>query len=406
MAIWNCEFCNAYVTDFEVHYCRNFGNQHRQSSATLPRSSFANLVQDVDSRLALPMNYEEWRSVMGQINSSGQQSVLPNIHLRTTCEETATAEIPSPYGNENQNQYNPEISDSVFPNMAQGQENQSESTPSPIADQLNPMPVAEPRLLPGFQQAFGQRNALTNQLAQLPNASFQMECSGTSSTDVMSSTFTSDFNEDFNASANLMSQHYEISTGIPTSVDLNAQYNPMDPIPPTDSTGPIHYSKCPKDFQPKYHIKPSDLSSSVRRPYACNYCDKTFAFPSHLTSHIRTHTGEKPYKCKVCNKGFTENSLLTKHMRIHTGKTLLKCTECSESFVFHSRLEEHFSSVHPGKKLYKCEQCGNGFTNRDALRTHIRTVHTDDKPHKCTECGKCFAFLSLLKRHMLIHNKA
>ncbi|GIY76648.1 hypothetical protein CDAR_467961 [Caerostris darwini] len=104
MAIWNCEFCNAYVTDFEVHYCKNFGNQQRQSSATLPRSSSANLVQDIDSRLSLLMNYDAGWSAMGQINSSPQQSFLPNIHQRTSCEETATAEIPSPYGNANRNQ--------------------------------------------------------------------------------------------------------------------------------------------------------------------------------------------------------------------------------------------------------------------------------------------------------------
>ncbi|GIY85791.1 hypothetical protein CEXT_798411 [Caerostris extrusa] len=164
MAIWNCEFCNAYVTDFEVHYCRSFGDQHRQSSATLPRSSSVNLVPDIDSRLALPRNYDEGRSVMGQINSSAQQSVLSNIHLRTTCEETATAEIPSQFGNANQNQYNPEISDSLFPNMAHGEETPSKTTPLTEADQLNPMHVAEPCILPGFQEAFGQRNTLINQL--------------------------------------------------------------------------------------------------------------------------------------------------------------------------------------------------------------------------------------------------
>ncbi|GIY47106.1 hypothetical protein CDAR_455461 [Caerostris darwini] len=390
---------------FEVHYCRNFGNQYRQSSATLPRSSSANKVQDVDSISAVPMNYGAEGPATGQINSSTQQSVLPSIYQRTDCEATETAEIQSSYGIENQSQYNPGISDFMFLYMPHDQENQSELTPSPIADQYNPMPVAEPRLLPGFQQAFGQRNALTNRMAQCTDVSSKIECSGTSSTDETPSQFISNFNEDFKASANLMSQHYETSKGIPTSVDLNAQYNPMDPVPPTASTGPIHSSKCTKDFQPKYHLKPSDLSRSVKRPYACDYCDKTFPSPSVLTRHIRTHTGEKPFKCKVCNRCFTRNSDLTKHMSMHNRRTLHNCTECSESFVFRSRLEEHFSSVHPGKKLYKCEQCGNGFTDSDTLRAHIRTVHTDDKPYKCAECDKCYAVRSRLKRHMLIHEK-
>ncbi|GIY30296.1 hypothetical protein CDAR_584001 [Caerostris darwini] len=290
--------------------------------------------------------------------------------------------------------------------MPQDQENQSESSPSPIADQNNPLPVSEPPLLTGFQKAFGQTNALTIQMAQLPNASSQIGCSGISRADVMSSSFTSDFNEDFNASVNLMSQHYETSTGIPTSVDLNAHYNPMDPVPPSDSTGPIHSSKCPKDFQPKYHLKPSDLSRSVRRPYACDYCDKTFAFPSRLTSHIRSHTGKKPYKCKVCNKCFTQNCALTKHMRTHNRRTLHKCTECSENYQTRSKLLEHVRIIHNGEEIYKCTECGKCYTQRYKLRNHVRSIHTGDTPHKCTECGRCFAFLSQLKCHMLIHNKA
>ncbi|GIY59617.1 hypothetical protein CEXT_152991 [Caerostris extrusa] len=291
--------------------------------------------KDIDSRSALPLTYDAGRPATGRINSSAEQSVFPNIHQRSDCEATETAEIQSSNGIENQSQYNPEISDFMFLYMPQDQENQSESTPSPIADQHNPMPVAEPRLLPGFQQAFGQRNALAIQMAQRINISSQIECSGTSSTDVMSSSFTSDFNENFNASANLMSQHYETSKGIPTSVDLNAQYNPMDPIPPTDSTGPIHSSKCPKDFQPKYHLKPGDLSCSVRRPYAYwkntsaastlgkNYINvsnvvKALTDSDTLRAHIRTvHTDDKPHKCTECGRCFAFLSQLKRHMLIH-----------------------------------------------------------------------------------------
>ncbi|GIY05197.1 hypothetical protein CEXT_672271 [Caerostris extrusa] len=295
MAIWNCELCNAYVTDFEVHYCRSFGDQHRQSSATLPRSSSANLVQDIDSRLALPMNYDEGRSVMGQINSSAQQSVLSNIHLRTTCEETATAEIPSQFGNANQNQYNPEISDSLFPNMAHGEETPSKTTPLTEADQLNPMHVAEPCILPGFQEAFGQRNTLINQLAKLPSASSHLECSGIFYTDETSTQFISDFNESVNASTDLISQHYERSSEMPILVDQNQQYNPMDSVPTTDASVPIHFNSCPKEFLPEDNGEPCELSRSVVTPHACSYCDSTYSTSSNLTVPIRSHTGDKPY---------------------------------------------------------------------------------------------------------------
>ncbi|GIY98907.1 hypothetical protein CEXT_228461 [Caerostris extrusa] len=87
MEIWNCEFCNCPVTNIEVHYCRNFGNQHRQSSATLSRSSSANWVQDVDSRSALPLTYGSGWPAVNQFNSSMHQSVLPAMHQQTYCEE-------------------------------------------------------------------------------------------------------------------------------------------------------------------------------------------------------------------------------------------------------------------------------------------------------------------------------
>ncbi|GIY33180.1 hypothetical protein CDAR_244611 [Caerostris darwini] len=41
MEIAKCEFCKAHVTNFEVHNCVEFGNQHRQSSTTLYQCSSA-----------------------------------------------------------------------------------------------------------------------------------------------------------------------------------------------------------------------------------------------------------------------------------------------------------------------------------------------------------------------------
>ncbi|GIY74738.1 hypothetical protein CEXT_705171 [Caerostris extrusa] len=273
MAIWNCEFCNAYVTDFEVHYCRNFGNQQRQSSATLPRSSSVNLVPDIDSRSALPMNYDAGLPAIGQINSSTQQSVLPNIHQRTSCEDTATAEIPSPYGNANQNQYNPETSDFLLPNMAHVQENQSKSTPLTVADQHNPMHVAEPCILPGFQEAFGQRNTLRNQTAQRPIAASQMECSGIIYMDETSTQFISDFNDSSDASTNLISRHYETFSEIPILADQNSQYNPMDTVPPTDASDPIHSNNCPEELLPEDHLEPRELSrSQLNQTIVVEFC--------------------------------------------------------------------------------------------------------------------------------------
>ncbi|GIY39421.1 hypothetical protein CDAR_383651 [Caerostris darwini] len=141
--------------------------------ATLPRSSSGSIDQDIDLRTE-QMHYEERIPSMNQTHSSWQHIISPNIHRKTGCEETAAAEVSSQYGVENQNPYNPEISDFLFPGMAHGKENQIESAyslqpsdnNSAVMNQnhqfceawnLNhpvnaPVPVAEPCALPGFQR--------------------------------------------------------------------------------------------------------------------------------------------------------------------------------------------------------------------------------------------------------------
>ncbi|GIY26559.1 hypothetical protein CEXT_185021 [Caerostris extrusa] len=344
MTIWNCEFCNAYVTDFEVHYCRNFGNQHRQSSETPPRSSSDNLVADIDSRSALPMSYDAGWPAMGQINSSTQQSVLPNIHQRTSWEVTATAEIPSPYGNANHSQYNSDISDFMFPNMAHGQENPSKSTPFTVADQHNLMPVSEPCSLPGFQQTFGRRNKLMNQIAQRQNASSQLQCSGIYRTKEMSPHFISDFNVNFSTSANLISQDQETCLGKPILADQNTQYNSMDPILPIDSIGPFLSNKCPDEFLSIDHLETEGSHTrthTAETPYACTVCNKLFNDVSNLTRHTRTHTGKKSYACNKCSKRYYQNSNLKRHMLKHAGEDGSKCDSCDAEFASEESLEAH-----------------------------------------------------------------
>ncbi|GIY69794.1 hypothetical protein CDAR_614491 [Caerostris darwini] len=216
MVIRICEFCNAYVADFEVHTCRNFGNQHRQSSATLNRSSSVDIDQDIDLRTER-MHYEVRTPSVNPTHSSWELSICPNIRQKTDCEETAAAEVSSQYGVANQNAYNPQFSDFLFPGMVHGEENQTVSAYSlqpsegnsaivnqnpqfceawnPNPDVNAPLPVAEPCVLPGFQQTFGQRNAVIHQLDHHPNASSEMQCSGIYHMEEMPTHIVSDFNE-------------------------------------------------------------------------------------------------------------------------------------------------------------------------------------------------------------------
>ncbi|GIY43362.1 hypothetical protein CDAR_600051 [Caerostris darwini] len=246
------------------------------------------------------------------------------MHQPSHCEETAAAEVSFSYEIAIQNPCNPEIPNFLFPGMPHGQENKSESAylqqPSEVnnvimnqnpkyCEAYNPkyadndsVPVAEPCLLPRFQETFGERKVLMNPISY-PNESSLTDCSG------VSSHFTSE----------VESQQCETSLGIPILAVQNAQYNPMDKIPPTDAIGLITFNKCPKKLLPKDNLEHHDRSRCVARPYSCNYCDKAFPSPSELKRHTCIHTRERPHKYTECGRGFTQHSSLRTHIRsFHT----------------------------------------------------------------------------------------
>ncbi|GIY33034.1 hypothetical protein CDAR_321241 [Caerostris darwini] len=389
----NCEFCNAHVTNFEVHTCRIFGKQQRRSYATIPRSSSQNIVQDIDLRTQ-QMHFEKNSLSMDQSHSSWQHSFLPNMDQETDREERAAAEVTSQFEVGNQNPYNPETSGFFFPGMPRGEENQTESpyslqpfeaiiavmnqnlqcfeTQNPNPPANAPMPDVELGAVSEFQQTFGEINPLMNQLTQHPNASSKMQCSGKYHMDGMASHVVSYFDESHKASTNQTSQQCEASVRVPILALQNAQYNPMGTIPQKDAINPIPSDNCPKEFPPKDNVVPHDRSRSDAGRYSCSYCDKTFCYISGLTEHMFIHTGDESYKC----------------------------TECGKCFAYPCRLREHVRISHTAKKIYKCTECGKSFTRRDALLIHVRSIHIRDGPYKCTECGQCFSRRDRLREHV------
>ncbi|GIY98916.1 hypothetical protein CEXT_228531 [Caerostris extrusa] len=251
----------ARTQNLSVHNCVKIGNQHYQSSATLPQCSSGNLAEDIELITENEMDYEARWPYLNQNNSSMQQSFPHEIHQRINCDETLGDEMFSQYGIADYNQYNPAISDFHFPGRPFVEEKESKSinfqqiseessafrnhnlqysdASNPENPANIPMPLTEPGVLPGFQQAFGQRkNSLMNQTIQSPKAASEKEYTGMPRTNEVSFNFPSIY-QNFDVSGHTLtnetSQYSETSVEIPSFYIQNAQYSSSNLIHPINS---------------------------------------------------------------------------------------------------------------------------------------------------------------------------
>ncbi|GIY73852.1 hypothetical protein CEXT_322681 [Caerostris extrusa] len=289
MEIWNCEYCNAYLTNFEVHNCANF-----RAPTTLPQCSSGNRTQDIDVRTQ-QMHYEERMPSMNQAYSSRQHSIHPNMHQRTDCEEAAAAEMPSQYLIANQNTFNPVTSEFQFPDMAREKENQFKS--------------------PHFQQPFEAKTLFLNQNPRCGEAS-SSKYPANAPLPVAEPWICLDFN------TRLVKEMQWILA------NQNAQYNRWTRFLQLVESIPVY---AQNHFLPNDDLEPQVRSRSVTKPtlqehvriihngqnsYICTQCDKCFAHSSSLRRHVRSiHTGDRPYRCPECGQCFAHSSTLRRHVR-------------------------------------------------------------------------------------------
>ncbi|GIY14482.1 hypothetical protein CDAR_514071 [Caerostris darwini] len=441
MEIRNCQFCNAYVTNFEIHCCKNFWKQHRGIYATIPRNSYGNLAEDIDLRTPQQMHYEARRSTTQQTNISRQQRILSNVHQPINCNETAAAEIVSQYGVTNQYRYNPQTSYFLFPAMHHHLQKFQYSNSS--------MPIADPRFLPGFYRTFDQMNATMNPKARPCNASSQMMFSKIPHTKEMPSHFSSvcrNFGESDSALTNWISQCSERSLEIPILAMQNEQYNPMNPIPQTHS---IHQTGSFPSFPPIPFDIHSKHSSTSRKSLCRNREDGIFnlcrtEIPSYFTDHVSFPStsqisvqNKKSHAAKICavklnegknnskNKQFTgsnygiadsvfyaSSSIQTQHHGIINSSTEPRAGEYSSPVTYSSgtyNARNISTSTTAKESSVDCKELSldkrlSG--NSSVFNTHLDTLVKKPRGelYTCSKCLKYFFRKDYLESHERCHD--
>ncbi|GIY48256.1 hypothetical protein CDAR_487461 [Caerostris darwini] len=452
-----CEYCNTYVTKFEVHNCMKFGNQHCHNYATISQNSYGNLAEDINLSTAEQMYYEARNSPMNQMNFSRQQSILSNVNQPIYCKETAATEKVSQYGVANQYGYNPETSDFLFFDMHPFQENEPNSTQLQLLSEQSKVfinqnfqssnsahppniswPIDEPIFLTGFQETSDQSNATIIPTAQPSHASTQMQSSEISRTSEMSSHFSSacfNFSGSDRTLINRLSQYSETSVEIPNLAIQNSQYNPSNQIPQTNY---IHRT----DSFP-FATLSCDINSKNRSTSGNSLCrnreNSIFNLygtenPSYLTDHVSLpadsvsyasspiQTQQRNFGSGIINSSsetrawgystpLTYSSDTCNACNLSTITTAKESTvDCNEhspdkmlnknSSVFKQNLDTNVGK--PSKILYTCSKCSKHFCRKEYLESHERH-HDVERPYVCHYCDRAFTQSSNMRQHIRTH---
>ncbi|GIY47094.1 hypothetical protein CDAR_455381 [Caerostris darwini] len=90
MEITKCEYCDAYITKFDVHNCVRFGNQYRQCSTTLPQCSSRNLDVDIELITEEEMEYEaRWPSLNQTFHFPSKPYVKENEYKSVNLQQSS-----------------------------------------------------------------------------------------------------------------------------------------------------------------------------------------------------------------------------------------------------------------------------------------------------------------------------
>lgn len=130
------------------------------------------------------------------------------------------------------------------------------------------------------------------------------------------------------------------------------------------------------------------------------------------------------YTCDICLAKIPKKRNLIPHMSSHINISQplkLSCNICIEKFPTTNDLELHIITKHGDEKkiskeivvldanenddeeLHKCDICGKCFAWNHQLQYH-KNIHRDNKPVSCEVCSKKYTSISLLRKHLQLHN--
>ncbi|GIY53590.1 hypothetical protein CEXT_222971 [Caerostris extrusa] len=344
------------------------------------------------------------------------------MHQQTDCEETSAAEMYSWYDISNHDQNNPATSDFNFPSKPSVKENeyrsvnlQRSSEPSEILRSQNsrhsdasnpghpasiPMSLAQQVLLPGFQQTFGQRNAMMNRMDQHLEDTSQIEYSGISLTnEVWYSTRnpihtlnTTEQTETFSFATlacddpleNLLFSTNNLSGNSDENIFNNPETDNTNNITdPISIPGNSHFSvenqqSCAINFDAKkYKVAENNPKYDKRTDFSYGKADSVFGasnsietkqhgFGSGIINNIELYTSES----SSSDSGSSElNTSFEQKQSSKSDKDPI-ALQPSDHLEFPE-------CPRPVARLYKCKFCDKAYAHRSSLSRHVR-IHSGE----------------------------
>ncbi|RUS91749.1 hypothetical protein EGW08_000457, partial [Elysia chlorotica] len=112
------------------------------------------------------------------------------------------------------------------------------------------------------------------------------------------------------------------------------------------------------------------------RSFPCHICGKIFPVKHQFIGHLNTHMNRKPFCCEFCEKSFAYSTNLSRHRKTYSQQI-----------------------AHSTSRGFVCSYCKRVFFAKQDLDGHMNAQHFNVKPFKCLECPKSFAYEKTLKCH-------